>query len=47
MGDGLPIPSDDGYPKGFLGKFKNGGGGEGEADGWYLEGRITGLRKKL
>ena len=30
MGDGLPIPSDDGYPKGFLGKFKN---GEGEADG--------------
>ena len=26
MGDGLPIPSDDGYPKGFLGKFKNGGG---------------------
>ena len=32
MGDGLPIPSDDGYPKGFLGKFKNGGGGE-EADG--------------
>ena len=45
MGDGLPIPSDDGYPKGFLGKFKNGGGEE--ADGWYLEGRITGLRKKL
>ena len=39
MGDGLPIPSDDGYPKGFLGKFKNGGGGGGgggggeEADG--------------
>ena len=32
MGDGLPIPSDDGYPKGFLGKFKNGWGGGG-ADG--------------
>ena len=47
MGDGLPIPSDDGYPKGFLGKFKNGRGGGEEADGWYLEGRITGLRKKL
>ena len=47
MSDGLPIPSNDGYPKGFLGKFKNGGVGEGEADGWYLEGRITGLRKKL
>ena len=32
MGDGLPIPSDDdGYPNGFLGKFKNGVGGE--ADG--------------
>ena len=30
MGDGLPIPSDDGYPKGFLGRFKNGG----EADIW-------------
>ena len=36
MGDGLPIPSDDGYPKGFLGKFKNGGGGGGRlmADIW-------------
>ena len=29
MGDGLPIPSDDGYPKEFLGKFKNGWGGGG------------------
>ena len=34
MGDGLPIPSDDGYPKGFLGKFKNGGGGRLMADIW-------------
>ena len=35
MGDGLPIPSDDGYPKGFLGKFKNRGGrGRLMADIW-------------
>ena len=36
MGDGLPIPSDDdGYPNGFLGKFKNGvGGGRLMADIW-------------
>ena len=33
MGDGLPILLDDGYPKGFLGKFKNGGWGGGKADG--------------
>ena len=29
MSDGLPIPSNDGYPKGFLGKVKKGGGGGG------------------
>ena len=34
MGDGLPIPSDDAYPKGLLGRFKNSVGGGGGADIW-------------